>query len=56
VILSFDTVNGVQYGIEARTTINGAPSVIGTFSGTGQALQVQILNDGTTRFLRLVSP
>ena len=56
VILSFDSVNGVQYGIEARSTIDGAPSVIGTFPGTGQPLQVQIPNDSTTRFLRLVAP
>ena len=56
VILSFDSVNGVQYGIEARSTIDGAPSVIGTFPGTGQTVQVPILNDSTTRFLRLVAP
>ena len=56
VILSFDTVNGVQYGIEARSTLDGALSVIQTVLGTGQPLQVQILNDSTTRFLRLVAP
>jgi len=46
----------VQYGIEARSTIDGAPSVIGTFPGTGQPLQVQILNDSEARFFRLVTP
>src|SRR5204863_3770008 len=41
VILFFDSVNGVHYGIEARSTLDGAPSVIGTVLGTGQPLQVQ---------------
>ena len=56
VILSFDSVNGVQYNIEARSTITGTPSIIGFVIGTGQPVQVQILNDSTTRFLRLVAP
>jgi len=55
-ILSFDSVNGVQYGIEARSSLNGAPTVITTVPGNGQTLQVPILLDNTTRCFRLVAP
>jgi hypothetical protein len=56
VILSFDSVNGVQYGIQARNTLDGAPAVISTVSGTGQTLQVPILNDSAMHFFQLVAP
>lgn len=56
VILSFESISGVQYGIEARSTLTGPPTVIGSVTGTGQTLQVTNLNDSTTRFIRLVTP
>ncbi len=56
VILTFDSVNGVSYGIEARTNLLGPATVIGSVSGTGQSLQVPVLIDSTTRFFRLVAP
>jgi hypothetical protein len=56
VILTFDSVSGVEYGIEARSTITGTPSVIGSVVGNGERLQVALPIDSTTRFFRLVEP
>jgi cytochrome c peroxidase len=56
VILAFDSVSGVDYGIEARSTLNGTPSVLGSVTGNGQRLQVAIPIDTGARFFRLVSP
>ena len=56
VILSFDSVNGAEYGIEARATIDGAPSVIGSVTGNGGRLQVALPIDTTAQFFRLVEP
>ncbi len=55
-ILSFDSVNGAEYGIETRTAIDGAPSVIGSFTGNGGRLQVALPIDTTAQFFRLVEP
>ncbi len=56
VILTFDSVNGVSYGIEARTNVLGPATVIGSVIGNGQSLKVTNLINSTTRFLRLVAP
>ena len=56
VILSFDSVNGVQYGIEARTNITGPANLIGSATGTGGRLDVPSPITPTTRFFRLISP
>jgi YVTN family beta-propeller protein len=56
VILGFDTVNGVQYGIEVRATIDGAPLVVSAVPGTGQYLEVPFSIIGQTRFFRLAAP
>jgi hypothetical protein len=56
VILAFDSVNGVQYDIEARSTITGTPSIIGFVIGTGQRLEVTLPIDSTARFFRLLAP
>jgi hypothetical protein len=55
-ILAFDSVSGVEYGIEARSSINGTPSVIGSVTGNGQHLQVAIPIYTAARFFRLVTP
>ena len=54
--LTFESVSGVSYGIEARTNLVGPATVIGSVSGTGQSLTVPILVDSTMRFFRLVAP
>ena len=56
VILGFDSVSGVQYGIEARTTINGAPFIVDAVTGTGQRIEKTLGIIGTARFFRLVAP
>jgi hypothetical protein len=56
VILAFDSVNGVTYGVEARATITGPSFVIGSVIGTGQRLYVAIPLTAPARFFRLVSP
>ena len=56
VILGFDTIPGVLYGIEARTTIDGAPFVVNGVAGTGQRVEVSYGNIGAARFFRLVAP
>jgi len=56
VILAFDSISGVEYGIEARTTITGPPAVVGSVTGNGQLLQVALPIDSAARFFRLVAP
>ena len=56
VILAFDSLNGVEYGIEARTTVTGPAAVVGSVTGNGQRLQVALAIDGAARFFRLVTP
>jgi len=56
VILSFDSVSGVQYSIEARTNLNGPAAAISGVAGTGARLEIPIPLDTTSRFFRLVSP
>jgi YVTN family beta-propeller protein len=54
-ILSFDSVSGVQYSVEARTNIAGPGTIIAGTTGTGARLDVTVPAGPTTRFLRLVS-
>jgi hypothetical protein len=54
--LTFDSVNGVSYGIEARANLLGPATVIGSVTGTGQSLTVPVLIGTTPTFFRLVSP
>ena len=56
VVLGFNTLIGVQYGIEARATINGSPLVVDSAAGTGQRVERTLSNLGTARFFRLVAP
>jgi len=56
VILSFDSLNGVQYGIEARTTLTSPGSLVGSATGNGGRLNVPLPIDTTTKFFRLTSP
>ena len=55
-ILAFDSVSGVEYGIEARSAITGTPTLIGSVFGNGDRLQVAVPIDSTARFFRLVTP
>jgi len=56
VILAFDSISGVEYGIEARTTITGPAAVLGSVTGNGQRLQVALAIDSAARFFRLTTP
>jgi hypothetical protein len=56
VIIGFDSVNGVVYGIEGRTTLTGPTSILTSVNGTGARIEVTLPNNTTTRFLRLVAP
>jgi YVTN family beta-propeller protein len=54
--LTFDSVSGVSYGIEARTNLVESGTVIQSVIGNGQSLTVPVLIDSATRFFRLVTP
>jgi cytochrome c peroxidase len=54
VILIFDTVDGVEYGIEERSVITGPPDLLTTITGTGERLGVLFPIEATPRFFRLV--
>ena len=56
VTLSFESIAGVQYGIEARATLSSTPSVIQVVPGNGQRLNVPLTITGANRFFRLTSP
>jgi len=56
VIVGFDSVSGVAYGIEGRTTLTGATTILTSRTGTGQRIEVALPNNTTTRFLRLTAP
>jgi YVTN family beta-propeller protein len=55
VILSFDSINGVQYSLEARTNLTGPVAIVGGAAGTGGRVDIQVPIDSSTRFFRLVS-
>jgi hypothetical protein len=55
-VLSFDSVNGVSYGIEGRTTLTSPPSILTTVTGTGQRLDVAVPVDTPSQFLGLSAP
>jgi len=55
VIISFDSINGVQYGIEARTAIDGPGNLVGNATGNGGRLNVPLPIDTTAKYFRLVS-
>ncbi len=55
VILTFDSIVGVTYGVEAKDTLDAPWSVIVTSAiGNGGRLEIPIPVDRATRFLRLV--
>ena len=56
VIVGWDSVTGVSYGIEGRTTLTGATSILTNKTGTGQRIEVTLPNNSVTRFLRLTAP
>jgi hypothetical protein len=53
-ILSFDSLAGVTYAIEARDALDGPALLLGTVTGTGQRLNVAVPIDRGARFFRLV--
>ena len=53
-MLSFDSVVGVFYGLEARDVITGPVSVVSVGPGTGQRMSVPVSIVGAARFYRLV--
>jgi YVTN family beta-propeller protein len=54
-VLSFDSINGVRYGIERWTnSLTGTSTIDMTVTGTGQRLDVPIPQGSQTQFLRLV--
>jgi hypothetical protein len=56
VLLGFDSVSGEQYGIEARTNVTGAASVILSVIGDGTHKQVPVPITNAASFFRLVYP
>jgi YVTN family beta-propeller protein len=56
VIVGFDSLTGVIYGFEGRTTLTGATTILTNKTGTGQRIEVALPINSTTRFLRLVAP
>ena len=56
VILAFDSVSGVEYGIEERAALDGTPSIVQTVIGNGTRLQVALPLEPSARFFRLVAP
>ncbi len=56
IILGFDSLDGIQYGLEARATINGAPLVVDSVTGTGQRVERTLNIIGNARFFRLTAP
>ena len=55
VILSFDSVNGVQYSLETRTSLTGPVTVVPGATGTGGRVDIPLPIDTTSKFFRLVS-
>jgi len=55
IILSFDSVAGVMYGIEARTTITGMAGPVTKVTGNGQRMDVAVPIDSAARFYQLVA-
>jgi YVTN family beta-propeller protein len=56
VILSFDSVSGVEYDIEARTSLTDPGITIGSIIGTGNRLSIPFPIDNDVKFYRLASP
>src|SRR5262249_40224101 len=54
VILVFDTVAGVQYGIEERSVLTGPADLLTTVTGPGEQLGLLLPIENTPRFFRLV--
>ena len=56
VIVAFDSILGVYYKLEARSTITGPGTPSGGFiQGTGQRLELSAPIDSATKFLRLIA-
>lgn len=56
VVLSFDSIVGGRYAIEAKPTLNSAWATLGpTISGNGQRLEVPVAIDTSAKFVRLVA-
>jgi YVTN family beta-propeller protein len=53
-VLSFDSLAGVNYAIEARDAIDGPATLLGTVTGTGQRVNAAVPIDRAARFYRLV--
>lgn len=53
-VLSFDSVAGVLYGLEARDLINGPATTVANATGNGLRLSVSVPIAGAARFYRLV--
>jgi YVTN family beta-propeller protein len=53
-VLSFDSVAGVTYGIQARAPITASGTTVTNVTGNGQRLSVSVPIIGTTRFYGLV--
>ncbi|MCI0537821.1 MAG: beta-propeller fold lactonase family protein [Verrucomicrobiales bacterium] len=56
VILSFDTISGVQFTVTERTAIDAPTTVLTTVPGNGQRAEVPVPITGTARFFQLVGP
>jgi YVTN family beta-propeller protein len=56
ILVSFDSVPGVSYGLESRSSLLGAPSIVTNVIGTGQRLQVPLAINSQTLFIRLLAP
>jgi YVTN family beta-propeller protein len=56
IVLLFDSVDGVEYGIEERSLLAGPPELVTSITGTGDRLGVLLPIESTPRFFRLVAP
>jgi hypothetical protein len=56
IIVAFDSVLGVSYAIQTKTTLGATWTSASTVPGTGQHIEVPVTIDTATRFLRLTAP
>jgi YVTN family beta-propeller protein len=54
--VAFDSVSGVSYRLEGRSTLTGVTTTVTNVTGTGQRLEITLPNNGAAQFLRLMSP
>lgn len=56
VIVGFDSLVGVPYGLEGRAELTGARTILTNVTGTGQRLELPLTLAPAVRFLRVTAP